>query len=208
MLKYALIPLLPFTGFLIAGLFGKYLKERAAYVAVAGVFGAFVFALWALIDVLGGTLIDENLYSWIAIGNLNITVGFQIDQLTAVMLMVVTTLSTLIHIYSIGYMHGDKGFARFFAYLELFTFFMLVLVMANNFLLMFVGWEGVGLCSYLLIGFWYEKKSASDAGIKAFVVNRVGDFGFVLGMMLIFVTFGSLDFTDVFKAASVCSASR
>jgi NADH-quinone oxidoreductase subunit L len=202
MLKYALIPLLPFTGFLIAGLFGKYLKERAAYVAVAGVFGAFVFALWALIDVLGGTLIDENLYSWIAIGNLNITVGFQIDQLTAVMLMVVTTLSTLIHIYSIGYMHGDKGFARFFAYLELFTFFMLVLVMANNFLLMFVGWEGVGLCSYLLIGFWYEKKSASDAGIKAFVVNRVGDFGFVLGMMLIFVTFGSLDFTDVFKAAS------
>jgi NADH-quinone oxidoreductase subunit L len=208
MLKYILIPLLPFTGFLIAGLFGKYLKERAAVVAVAGVFGAFVFALSALIDVLGGTLIDENLYSWIAIGKLNITVGFQIDQLTAVMLMVVTTLSTLIHIYSIGYMHGDKGFARFFAYLELFTFFMLVLVMANNFLLMFVGWEGVGLCSYLLIGFWYEKKSASDAGIKAFVVNRVGDFGFVLGMMLIFVTFGSLDFTDVFKAASTMPAMQ
>jgi NADH-quinone oxidoreductase subunit L len=202
MLKYALIPLLPFTGFLIAGLFGKYLKERAAYVAVAGVFGSFVFALLALIDVLSGTFIDENFYSWIAIGNLNITVGFQIDQLTAVMLMVVTTLSTLIHIYSIGYMHGDKGYARFFAYLELFTFFMLVLVMANNFLLMFVGWEGVGLCSYLLIGFWYEKKSATDAGIKAFVVNRVGDFGFVLGMMLIFVTFGSLDFSDVFKAAT------
>jgi len=208
MLKYALIPLLPFTGFLIAGLFGKYLKERAAVVAVAGVFGSFIFALSALIDVLGGTLIDENLYSWIAIGNLDITVGFQIDQLTAVMLMVVTTLSTLIHIYSIGYMHGDKGFARFFAYLELFTFFMLVLVMANNFLLMFVGWEGVGLCSYLLIGFWYEKKSASDAGIKAFVVNRVGDFGFVLGMMLIFVTFGSLDFTDVFKAASTMPAMQ
>jgi NADH-quinone oxidoreductase subunit L len=208
MLKYILIPLLPFTGFLIAGLFGKYLKERAAVVAVAGVFGSFVFAVSALIDVLGGTLIDENLYSWITIGNLNITVGFQVDQLTAVMLMVVTTLSTLIHIYSIGYMHGDKGFARFFAYLELFTFFMLVLVMANNFLLMFVGWEGVGLCSYLLIGFWYEKKSASDAGIKAFVVNRVGDFGFVLGMMLIFVTFGTLDFTDVFKAASTMPAMR
>ena len=202
MLKYILIPLLPFTGFLIAGLFGKYLKERAATVAVAGVFGSFVFAVWAFIDVLGGTLIDENLYSWITIGNLNINVGFQIDQLTVVMLMVVTTLSTLIHIYSIGYMHGDKGFARFFAYLELFTFFMLVLVMANNFLLMFVGWEGVGLCSYLLIGFWYEKKSASDAGIKAFVVNRVGDFGFVLGMMLIFVTFGTLDFTDVFAQAT------
>jgi NADH-quinone oxidoreductase subunit L len=207
MLKYILIPLLPFTGFLIAGLFGKHLKERAAMVAVAGVFGSFVCAVSAFIDVLGGTLIDENLYSWIAIGSLNISVGFQIDQLTVVMLLVVTTLSTLIHIYSIGYMHGDKGFARFFAYLELFTFFMLVLVMANNFLLMFVGWEGVGLCSYLLIGFWYEKKSASDAGIKAFVVNRVGDFGFVLGMMLIFVTFGTLDFTDVFKAASTAGQS-
>ena len=208
MLKYILIPLLPFAGFLIAGLFGKYLKERAAMVAVAGVFGSFLFAVSALVDVLGGTLIDENLYSWISIGNLNINVGFQIDQLTAVMLMVVTTLSTLIHIYSIGYMHGDKGFARFFAYLELFTFFMLVLVMANNFLLMFVGWEGVGLCSYLLIGFWYEKKSASDAGIKAFVVNRVGDFGFVLGMMLIFVTFGTLDFTDVFMAASTMAGQN
>jgi len=208
MLKYILIPLLPFAGFLIAGLFGKYLKERAAMVAVAGVFGSFLFAVSALVDVLGGTLIDENLYSWISIGNLNINVGFQIDQLTAVMLMVVTTLSTLIHIYSIGYMHGDKGFARFFAYLELFTFFMLVLVMANNFLLMFVGWEGVGLCSYLLIGYWYEKKSASDAGIKAFVVNRVGDFGFVLGMMLIFVTFGTLDFTDVFMAASTMAGQN
>ena len=208
MLKYILIPLLPFTGFLIAGLFGKYLKERAAVVAVAGVFGSFVFAVSAFIDVLGGTVIDENLYSWIAIGSLNIAVGFQVDQLTAVMLMVVTTLSTLIHVYSIGYMHGDKGFARFFAYLELFTFFMLVLVMANNFLLMFVGWEGVGLCSYLLIGFWYEKKSATDAGIKAFVVNRVGDFGFVLGVMLIFVTFGSLDFTQVFQAASAPAAAQ
>ncbi|MDA8098446.1 MAG: NADH-quinone oxidoreductase subunit L [Nitrospiraceae bacterium] len=207
MLKYALIPLLPFAGFLISGLFGKYLKERAASVAIGGVFGAFVFAVWAFIDVVNGTIIDENLYSWISIGNLSVNVGFQIDQLTAVMLMVVTTLSTLIHIYSVGYMHGDKGFARFFAYLELFTFFMLVLVMANNFLLMFVGWEGVGLCSYLLIGFWYEKKSASDAGIKAFVVNRVGDFGFVLGMLLIFVTFGTLDFTDLFAALSGPAAS-
>jgi NADH-quinone oxidoreductase subunit L len=202
MLKFTLIPLLPFTGFLIAGLFGKYLKERAAVVAVGGVLGAFVFSVSAFLDVLSGTIIDENLYSWIAIGNLSVNVGFQVDQLTAVMLMVVTTLSTLIHVYSVGYMHGDKGFARFFAYLELFTFFMIVLVMGNNFLVMFVGWEGVGLCSYLLIGFWYEKKSASDAGVKAFVTNRVGDFGFVLGMMLIFTTFGTLDFTDVFKAVT------
>ena len=118
------------------------------------------------------------------------------------MLLVVTTLSSLIHIYSVGYMHGDKGYPRFFSYLALFTFFMLVLVMANNFLLMFVGWEGVGLCSYLLIGFWYEKKSASDAGIKAFVVNRVGDFGFVLAVLLIFLTFGTLDFSEVFAAVS------
>jgi NADH-quinone oxidoreductase subunit L len=208
MLKYALIPLLPFTGFLIAGLFGKYLKERAAVVAVGGVFGAFVFSVSAFLDVVSGTIIDENLYSWIAIGNFSVNVGFQVDQLTAVMLMVVTTLSTLIHVYSVGYMHGDKGFARFFAYLELFTFFMIVLVMGNNFLVMFVGWEGVGLCSYLLIGFWYEKKSASDAGVKAFVTNRVGDFGFVLGMLLIFTTFGTLDFTDVFKAVTPQIAER
>jgi len=200
MLTYALIPLLPFTGFLIAGLFGRYLKEKAAYFPIAGVIGAFILSVSALIDVAGGAKINENLYTWISIGTFSVNVGFQIDQLTTVMLLVVTTLSSLIHIYSVGYMHGDKGYARFFAYLALFTFFMLVLVMANNFLLMFVGWEGVGLCSYLLIGFWYEKKSASDAGIKAFVVNRVGDFGFVLAVLLIFLTFGSLDFSAVFAA--------
>ena len=208
MLKYALIPLLPFTGFLIAGLLGKYLKERAAYVAIAGVAGAFFLSVSAFLDVLGGTIVNENLYSWISVGTFSANVGFQIDQLTAVMLLVVTTLSSLIHIYSVGYMHGDKGYARFFAYLNLFTFFMLVLVMANNFLLMFVGWEGVGLCSYLLIGFWYEKKSASDAGVKAFVVNRVGDFGFVLAMLLIFLTFGTLHFADVFKAVATPAANH
>ncbi len=200
MLKYTLIPLLPFAGFLIAGLFGKYLKEKAAYFPIAGVIGAFILSVSALFDVIGGAVLNENIYSWISIGTLSVNVGFQIDQLTAVMLLVVTTLSSLIHIYSVGYMHGDKGYPRFFAYLALFTFFMLVLVMANNFLIMFVGWEGVGLCSYLLIGFWYEKKSASDAGIKAFVVNRVGDFGFVLAVLLIFLTFGTLDFSEVFAS--------
>jgi len=208
MLKYALIPLLPFTGFLIAGLFGKYLKEKAAFAPIAGVVGAFLLSLMAFFDVLGGARIYENLYSWISIGTFSVNVGFQIDQLTAVMLLVVTTLSSLIHIYSVGYMHGDKGFARFFAYLALFTFFMLVLVMGNNFLVMFVGWEGVGLCSYLLIGFWYEKKSAADAGVKAFVVNRVGDFGFVLAVLLIFLTFGTLDFTEVFKAVATPAANH
>jgi len=200
MLKYVLIPMLPFAGFLIAGLFGKYLKEKAAYFPIAGVIGAFILSVSAFFDVVGGAKINENLYSWISIGAFSVNVGFQIDQLTTVMLLVVTTLSSLIHIYSVGYMHGDKGYPRFFAYLALFTFFMLILVMANNFLLMFVGWEGVGLCSYLLIGFWYEKKSASDAGIKAFVVNRVGDFGFVLAVLLIFLTFGTLDFSEVFAA--------
>ncbi len=207
MLKYTLIPLLPFAGFLIAGLFGKYLKEKSAYFPIAGVIGAFILSVSAFFDVVGGVKLNENLYSWISIGTLSVNVGFQIDQLTVVMLLVVTTLSSLIHIYSVGYMHGDKGYPRFFAYLALFTFFMLVLVMANNFLLMFVGWEGVGLCSYLLIGFWYEKKSASDAGIKAFVVNRVGDFGFVLAVMLIFVTFGTLDFSEVFAAVPTSVAT-
>lgn len=208
MLKYSLIPLLPFAGFLIAGLFGKYLREKAAYATIAGVVGAFLFSVSAFFDVAGGAIINENLYSWISVGTLSVNVGFQIDQLTAVMLLVVTLLSSLIHIYSVGYMHGDKGYARFFSYLALFTFFMLVLVMANNFLLMFVGWEGVGLCSYLLIGFWYEKKSASDAGVKAFVVNRVGDFGFILAMLLIFVTFGTLDFTEVFAAVTTEAANH
>jgi NADH-quinone oxidoreductase subunit L len=198
MTKYALIPLLPFAGFLIAGLFGKFLKEKAAWFPIAGVIGAFLLSVAAFFDVLGGATINENLYSWISIGSFSVNVGFQIDQLTTVMLLVVTTLSSLIHIYSVGYMHGDKGYPRFFAYLALFTFFMLVLVMANNFLVMFVGWEGVGLCSYLLIGFWYEKKSAADAGVKAFVVNRVGDFGFVLAVLLIFLTCGTLDFSEVF----------
>src|SRR5512135_697659 len=208
MIKYAFIPLLPFAGFLIAGLFGKFLKEKAAYFPIAGVIGAFILSVSAFFDVLGGAIINENLYSWISIGSLSVNVGFQIDQLTAVMLLVVTTLSSLIHIYSVGYMHGDKGYPRFFAYLALFTFFMLVLVMANNFLLMFVGWEGVGLCSYLLIGFWYEKKSAADAGVKAFVVNRVGDFGFVLAVLLIFLTFGTLDFSEVFAAVGTPLANQ
>ena len=203
MLKYALIPLLPFAGFLIAGLFGKFLKEKAAYFPIAGVRRRVrPFRERLLRCARRRRSSTRTSIPGSPSGRSQVNVGFQIDQLTAVMLLVVTTLSSLIHIYSVGYMHGDKGYARFFSYLALFTFFMLVLVMANNFLLMFVGWEGVGLCSYLLIGFWYEKKSASDAGIKAFVVNRVGDFGFVLGMLLIFVTFGTLDFTEVFTAVA------
>ena len=149
MLKYALIPLLPFTGFLIAGLFGKYLKEKAAFVAIAGVVGAFVLSVSVFLDVLGGKIIDENLYSWISIGSFSVNVGFQIDQLTSVMLLVVTTLSSLIHVYSVGYMHGDKGYARFSPTWSSLRSSCSCLSWPNNFLLMFVGWEGVGLCSYL-----------------------------------------------------------
>ena len=123
------------------------------------------------------------------------------DSLTAVMLLIITGIGFLIHVYSIGYMHGDSGYTRYFAYLNLFVFAMLILVLADNYLMMFVGWEGVGLCSYLLIGFWYEKKSATDAGKKAFIVNRIGDFGFLLGMFTLFAAFDGLDFIPIFEHA-------
>jgi NADH-quinone oxidoreductase subunit L len=138
------------------------------------------------------------LYSWITSGVFDVSIGFYIDRLTAVMLLLVTIVSGLVHVYTIGYMHGEPGYARFFAYVALFTFSMLMLVMADNFLQLYVFWEAVGLCSYLLIGHWYDRKSACDAATKAFVVNRVGDFGFGLGIMLIFVTFGSLRYDEVF----------
>jgi NADH-quinone oxidoreductase subunit L len=142
-------------------------------------------------------IIEQTLFEWIPAGSFNVNFAFMIDPLTAVMILVVTGVGFLIHFYSTGYMSHDPGYGRYFTYLNLFTFSMLTLVMADNFLLMFVGWEGVGLCSYLLIGFWYEKKSASDAGKKAFIVNRIGDFGFLLGMFIIFWQVGSLNFTEV-----------
>ena len=202
MLKYTLIPLLPFLSFLINILFGRnYIKDKAHWVAVPAILGSFLLAMSACLEVLNGKVIDINIYSWIVSGNFNVTIGFLIDQLTAVMLLVVTSCGSLIFIYSIGYMHGDGGYYRFFAYLSLFIFSMLMLVMANNFLLMYLGWEAVGLCSYFLIGFWFHKKSAGDAGKKAFIVNRFGDFGFGLGVILIFLTFGSLNYMEVFSGA-------
>jgi NADH-quinone oxidoreductase subunit L len=143
----------------------------------------------------------EHYYTWIASGSLNIGVDFAVDRLTVVMLLVVTGIGLLIHIYSIGYMAHEGGYYRFFAYMNLFMFFMLVLVLASNYLLLFVGWEGVGLCSYLLIGFYFDKQFATNAGNKAFIVNRIGDFGFSLAMFLIFKNFGSLDFAKVFQQA-------
>jgi NADH-quinone oxidoreductase subunit L len=200
MLKYALIPFLPLAGFVITGLLGRWLKDRAHWPPILAVLTSFLLAVSALFDVMGGQTVNTVLYSWINSGTFDVHIGLKIDQLTAVMLIVVTTVSSLVHIYSVGYMHGDKGYPRFFAYLALFTFSMLMLVMADNFLQLYVFWEAVGLCSYFLIGFWYEKKSASDAGKKAFVVNRVGDFGFGLGVMLVFITFGTLNYDAVFAS--------
>ena len=200
-----LIPLFPMLGALINGLFGNVLNRRVVgRIACGSVALSFIFSIVAFVRLLG--LPHElrsftiNLYSWFSgVGDFNVPVGFLLDPLSCVMVMVVSGVGFLIHVYSVGYMKEDPGYPRYFAYLNLFMFSMLILVLANNFLLMFVGWEAVGLCSYLLIGFWYEKKKASDAGKKAFIVNRIGDFGFILGIFLIFVTFGTLNFDEVFR---------
>lgn len=200
--NYLLVPLLPLAAFLINILLGRnILREKAHWVSIFAVAGSWIVSVMILLDVLDGKTLDEDVYTWILSGTFKVSVGVLIDQLTAVMLIVVTTCSTLIHIYSVGYMHGDKGYYRFFAYLSLFTFCMLMLVMSNNFLQLYFGWEGVGLCSYFLIGFYFNKKSASDAGKKAFIVNRFGDFGFGLGIIMIFLTFGSVYYGPVFSQA-------
>lgn len=201
--NYLLIPFLPLAAFLINIIFGKTLvKDKAHWISILAVFGSWVVSVMTVAEVLQGRTINRDLYNWIVSGDFRVSVGFLIDQLTAVMLVVVTTCSTLIHIYSAGYMHGDKGYYRFFSYLSLFTFSMLMLVMANNFLQLYFGWEAVGLCSYFLIGFWYEKKSASDAGKKAFIVNRFGDFGFGIGVIMIFLSLGTLHYAPVFASVN------
>jgi len=206
---YLLIPFLPLAAFLINILFGKaFLKDKAHWVAIPAVAVSWVVAVMTLMEVIGGRTLNQNIYTWILSGNFRVSVGFLIDPLTAIMLIVVTTCSTLIHIYSIGYMHGDNGYYRFFSYLSLFTFCMLMLVMANNFMQLYFGWEGVGLCSYFLIGYYFDKKSASDAGKKAFIVNRFGDFGFGIGIFVIFLTFGTTYYDQVFAQAGAFAATR
>lgn len=198
--QYILIPLLPLAAFLINILLGRPLiKNKAHWPATLAVLGSFVLSVLTFADVMGGKVVNQDIYSWVVSGSFRASVGFLIDQLTAIMLIVVTSISLIVHIYSIGYMHGDKGYYRFFAYLSLFTFSMLMLVLGNNLLQLYFGWEAVGLCSYFLIGFWYEKKSASDAGKKAFIVNRFGDFGFGLGVMMIFLSLGSIHYADIFS---------
>ena len=202
-----LIPLLPFVGFLVNAFLGRRLpKSVSGLVACLAIIGSFAVSVLSVISVVSGTtgFAEATAFDWMSSGDLQIPLRFRLDHLSSLMILVVTGIGSLIHIYSTGYMHEetDAEYARYFSYLNLFAAFMLVLVLGANFPVMFVGWEGVGLCSYLLIGFWFRKKSAADAGKKAFVVNRIGDFGFILGMLLVFVTFGSLDFQEVAAAAA------
>ncbi len=197
---YALIPLLPLTAFLILGLAGRHINARAHLVAVPAVVLSLALSMGAFLEVASGSVISLPLYTWLTSGTLDIHIGLHIDRLTAVMLLLVTGVSSLVHVYTIGYMHGEPGYARFFSYIALFTFSMLMLVLADNLLQLFVFWEAVGLCSYLLIGHWYERASACAAATKAFLVNRVGDFGFMLGLLLVWYSFGSLNYLDIFPA--------
>jgi len=197
-----LVPALPLAAFVINGLFGKrVLKGASDLVAIGAIAGSFALSLPIFLLAVAGETKTFTLYSWIVSGNFSIPIGFSVDGLSATMLLVVSSVSLLVHIYSVGYMHDDPGYYRFFSYLPLFVFSMLMLVLANNFLELYVFWEAVGLCSYLLIGFWYERKSAADAATKAFVVNRIGDFGFGIGVILVFLNFGTLDFAQVFNSA-------
>jgi NADH-quinone oxidoreductase subunit L len=193
-----LIPALPLVGALVNMLFGRVVARRAHWVAVPAVAGAFIVAC-AVYARARTEPLTTTLFSWIVAGEFEATVTALVDPLSAVMLLVVTGVGLLIHIYSIGYMHDDPGYARYFAYLNLFLFSMTMLVLAGNFLLLYVFWEAVGLCSYLLIGFWYERASAANAGKKAFIVNRVGDFGFGLAIMWIWTALGTVDYAGVFK---------
>jgi NADH-quinone oxidoreductase subunit L len=202
----SLIPLFPLLGFVINATFGRRLtKSISGGIACAVMIASFLVSVALVWGVIGAEAspLEFTAFDWMTSGNLHIPFTLRLDHLSSLMILVVTGIGSLIHIYSTGYMHeeSDSEYARYFSYLNLFASFMLVLVLGANFPVMFVGWEGVGLCSYLLIGFWFKKQSAADAGKKAFIVNRVGDFGFVLGMLLIFATFGTLDFQQVAAAA-------
>ncbi|HNL25921.1 MAG TPA: proton-conducting transporter membrane subunit, partial [bacterium] len=215
-----MIPLIPLAGAVFNVFFGRMIegqgshhtegheeghahhhaKPWAGYLASGLVFISFLLSLYVFIQVLGGQKYNIDYLDWIIVDTLRITFGFLIDPLTGVMLLIVTGIGFLIHVYSLGYMEHDPDRPRFFTYLNLFIFSMLMLVMGNNLAVMFFGWEAVGLCSYLLIGYYYKKKSAGDAGKKAFIVNRIGDFGFGLGIFLVFATFGTIHFETLFDA--------
>lgn len=200
-----LIPVLPLLGFLIIGLGNKKLSKMLVSLIGCGVIlGSFIIVLTLLFPFINGTAKAEvvPVFDWIEVGNFKISFSFLVDQLSVLMMTIITGVGFLIHVYSAGYMSHDEGFNRYFAYLNLFVFSMLLLVMGSNYVVMFAGWEGVGLCSYLLIGFWFKNSDYNDAAKKAFIMNRVGDLGFLLGMILIFTTFGTLDFVGVFSQVS------
>lgn len=201
-LLYLLVPIAPLLGAIVAGFFGRAIgRVNAHRVAITGVTVALLASLVILADVLSGNTFNGAIYTWATIGTMRLEVGFLIDTLSATMMVVVTSVSLAVHIYTIGYMHDDPGYQRFFSYISLFTFSMLMLIMSNNFLQLFFGWEAVGLVSYLLIGFWYTRPTAIHANLKAFLVNRVGDFGFILGIGLVLAYAGTLDYAQVFTRA-------
>jgi NADH-quinone oxidoreductase subunit L len=204
----ALVPLFPLIGFVINGFFGKKIsKGLSGGIASLSIFASFIVSLLAFMELQGSSQKENvvNVFSWINSDTLRIPFEFLVDPLSTVFLLIITGIGFLIHIYSIGYMHDDEGFARFFTYLNLFVFFMLLLVLGNNYLITFVGWEGVGLCSYLLIGFWFKNTAYNNAAKKAFIMNRIGDLGFLLGIILIFVTYGSITYTEIFDRAGTAS---
>jgi NADH-quinone oxidoreductase subunit L len=204
---YLVIPFAPLLGAIVAGLFGRAIGRAGAHwVTTLSVLISFLGSCWVFADVLSGNTFNGTVYTWATFGDTRLEIGFLIDRLSVLMMVVVSFVSLMVHVYTIGYMAEDPGYQRFFSYIALFTFSMLMLVMANNFLQLFFGWEAVGLVSYLLIGFWYTRESAVYAGLKAFLVNRVGDFGFVLGIALVLAYFGTLDYQQVFGAAPKVAA--
>src|SRR6267378_60472 len=197
---YLLVPLAPLAGAIVAGLGGRRIgRSGAHWVTIAGVAVSFIASCVVFLDVLDGAVFNGPVYTWLVSDGVRFEIGFLIDRLSALMMVVVSFVSLMVHVYTVGYMADDPGYRRFFAYIALFTFSMLMLVMANNFLQLFFGWEAVGLVSYLLIGFWYTRPTAIYANLKAFLVNRVGDFGFLLGIGLILANYGSLDYGVVFS---------
>src|SRR5262247_161568 len=198
-LLYLIVPLAPLAGAIVAGLFGSAIGRAGAHrVTIVGVGISFFASCVVFADVLNGNTYNGTVYTWLTSGGTRFEIGFLIDRLTALMMVVVTFVSWMVHIYTIGYMADDPGYQRFFAYISLFTFSMMMLVMANNFLQLFFGWEAVGLVSYLLIGFWFKRPTAIYANLKAFIVNRVGDFGFVLGIAGVAYYTWSLEYAPVF----------
>lgn len=204
----ALIPLFPLIGFIINGFFGKKIsKGLSGSIASLSILASFIVSVIVFMELQASSQKQHvvTIFSWINSDTLKVPFEFLVDPLSTVFLLIITGIGFLIHIYSIGYMHEDEAFARFFTYLNLFVFFMLLLVLGNNYLITFVGWEGVGLCSYLLIGFWYKNTAYNNAAKKAFIMNRIGDLGFLLGILLIFVTYGSITYTEIFDRAGTAS---